>query len=205
MTLRVHLMRLEKFLPLHDYLFTFSIFQSVNIVWSTNTLQKGNSLLTGSQIVLYWLPRRECFSRAFYECAQNTFHRQLLEECIPVGCVPAARWPYAGVCVTPRGDAQKKNPPKKIPKKIQFKKIPPKKFEGCLVPGGCRVPRGSVWSHGGVFGPEGVSGPGPVWSQGGVCSGGCGIPACIEADTPLWTEWQTGVKILPWPQLRCGR
>ena len=23
--------------------------------------------------------------------------------------------------------------------------------------------------------------------------------------TPLWTEWQTGVKILPWPQLRCGR
>ena len=33
----------------------------------------------------------------------------------------------------------------------------------------------------------------------------CGIPACTEADSPLWTEWQTGVNILPWPQLRCGR
>ena len=33
-----------------------------------------------------------------------------------------------------------------------------------------------------------------------------GIPACTEADPPpLWTEWQTGIKILPWPKLRFGR
>ena len=29
--------------------------------------------------------------------------------------------------------------------------------------------------------------------------GGCGIPACTEADTPLRTESQTPVKTLPWP------
>ena len=60
--------------------------------------------------------------------------------------------------------------------------------EGCLVPGGvCSggvpAPRGGFWSWGGVC----------------VCSGG-GIPACTEADTPpLWTESQTPVKTLPWP------
>ena len=86
--------------------------------------------------------------------------------------------------------------------------------------------RGHVWSGGslvwgclvwGVSGPRGVSGPEGVWSQGvsalggllqgGVCSRGgvysgeCGIPACTEADTPLplWTESQTPVKTLPWP------
>ena len=46
---------------------------------------------------------------------------------------------------------------------------------------------------------------GGVWSR-GVCSGGCvwsggggGIQACTEADSPLWTESQTPVKTLPWP------
>ena len=49
------------------------------------------------------------------------------------------------------------------------------------VPGGCLL-----W---------GVSAPG-----GCVCSGGGGIPACTEADTPpLWTESQMPVKTLPWP------
>ena len=50
-------------------------------------------------------------------------------------------------------------------------------------PGGCLVQRG-------------VPGLG-----GGVWSGGGGIPACTEADPPppLWTESQTPVKTLPWP------
>ena len=100
------------------------------------------------------------------------------QECIPVGCVPAAGRPYAGVCF----------------------------------PGGC-LPGlgGSTWS-GGVCLVWGVS----AWSRGDVCQvpGGClpgpggGIPACTEAD-PLppceQNEWQTGVKILPWPQLHCGQ
>ena len=88
------------------------------------------------------------------------------QECIPVGCVPAARWPYAGVCFP--GDA----------KKIQNKKIPKKNWGGGLVlggmsglgvsgPGGCLVQGvsgpGGIWSRR-VSGPRGVSGPGVcVW------------------------------------------
>ena len=101
----------------------------------------------------------------------NRTRNNAKQECIPVGYVPAARRPYAGVC-----------------------------FGG-----------------GGVCFPgEGVSASGGVWSWGGglvrgggVCSrgwGSGGIPACTDAEPrSLWTEWQTGVKILPWPKLRCGR
>ena len=32
---------------------------------------------------------------------------------------------------------------------------------------------------------------------GGCLPGGVCITACTEADIPLWTEWQTGVKTLP--------
>ena len=89
------------------------------------------------------------------------------QECIPVGCVPAAHWPYAGVCF--RG--------------------------GCLPPGGgvcvCSqgVGGGGVFSQGGVcsqgVGEGGVCSGGHVcpWGRcllrgvsapgGGVCSGGC--------------------------------
>ena len=61
-------------------------------------------------------------------------------------------------------------------------------------PGGCLLRGMSAPGRGG-----GVS------SQGGVCSGGCvcsggGIPACTEANAPLlWTESQTPVKTLPYP------
>ena len=83
---------------------------------------------------------------------------------------------------------------------------------GGLVPGG-----GGVWSRevGGLVPGGGGSGPGGVCSGGsgpggGVCSRKCllrgvsapggGIPACTEADTlPPWTESQTPVKTLPWP------
>ena len=45
---------------------------------------------------------------------------------------------------------------------------------------------------------KGVHGPGSVC----MVLGG-GIPACTEGDPPpLWTEWQTGVKISPCPKLR---
>ena len=44
---------------------------------------------------------------------------------------------------------------------------------------------------------------GRLLGGGGFCSRGgegSGIPACTEADTPpLWTESQTPVKTLPWP------
>ena len=58
-------------------------------------------------------------------------------------------------------------------------------YGGCLLPGGT-----CLWSWG-------VSAPGK-----GAClwSGGC-ISACNGAEPPLWTEWQTGAKILPCPEL----
>ena len=65
----------------------------------------------------------------------------------------------------------------------------------------CSDRRGGVHLVGGVptqWGvPAGEYLPSGVYTcQGGVPSRGC-IPACTEADTPLWTEWQTGVKTLP--------
>ena len=100
------------------------------------------------------------------------------QECIPVGCVPAAHRPYAGVWsgggvsgpggVCSRGGVSGPG--------------------GCLLPGGCLVwgvsapggvCLGGVYALGGVC--LGVSTP----VGGGVCSrGGGGIPACTEADPP---------------------
>ena len=110
------------------------------------------------------------------------------QDCIPVGCIPPAHWPYlpaallwgGGACSRAGGDCSE---------------------GGCLVPTG--VCSGGVWSKGvawsrGCLVPGG-SAPGGVWSRGclvqgdlllGGCSGGawsrgvCGIPACTEADTP---------------------
>ena len=62
----------------------------------------------------------------------------------------------------------------------------------CLVPGGiCLVPGGSAWCWGGMSGAGGVClVPGGLPGPGGVSawSGGSGIPACTEADTPPWTD-----------------
>ena len=67
---------------------------------------------------------------------------------------------------------------------------------------GVSAPGGSCVCSRGVS-ALGVSALG-VCSQGVSAPGGCllpggGIPACTEADTPLWTESQTPVKTLPWP------
>ena len=89
---------------------------------------------------------------------------------------------------------------------------------GCLLPGGvCLVPgvsSGGVSAPGGMYlvpGGGACSG-GCTWS-GGVCSRGCLLPeGCLLQGgvcswggvrySPLWTEWQTGAKILPCPKLR---
>ena len=72
----------------------------------------------------------------------------------------------------------------------------------CLLPGGrSLVPRGSAWS-GGVSGPRGClwSG-GCLWSR-GVClvwGGGLASQHALRQTPGLWTESQTPVKTLPWP------
>ena len=66
--------------------------------------------------LLYWL------------CTELNY----VQECIPVGCVPAARWPYAAVCFP----------------------------GGCLVRGGAAWSRGGICSGGSA--PGGVPGPGGI-------------------------------------------
>ena len=111
------------------------------------------------------------------------------QECIPVGCVPAARWPYAGVCF----------------------------LEGGLLPGGGVYVRGGVPAWGGYL-PRGMYLPGwgvpaqeggiPAWEvylprgvylPGGVCSGGA-----LRHIPPVNRITHT-CKNITLAQLRCGR
>ena len=91
------------------------------------------------------------------------------QECIPVGCVPAAYWPYAGVCFPGGG--------------VVWFRGGAWSGRGVWSPGG--VWSGGVWSQGGLV-------------RGGLLWGGCGIQACTEAE-PLPVDRQTPVKTLPWP------
>ena len=116
------------------------------------------------------------------------------QECIPVGCVPATRWPYAAVCF-PGGGSPWSGGVSLVPGGLS---LVPGGFS--LVPGGVLPgPRGdSPWSQGGFS-----LVPGGFSLAGGVLPGpGGGSPYWRP---PPWTEWQKGVKILPWPQFRCGR
>ena len=112
------------------------------------------------------------------------------QECIPVGCVPAARRPYAGVCF-PRGGGVWSR--------------------GVSAPGGSAP--GGFCSRG-VSGPGGDGVPGPGgggcgvpglgvgegWCLPGLGGGVVYAPVCTEADTPSpLVDRQMPVKILPWP------
>ena len=59
--------------------------------------------------------------------------------------------------------------------------------------GVCLVCGVSAWFGGSLVLGGCLPGPGGLWSR------GAGIPACTEADPPLWTESQTPIKTLPWP------
>ena len=138
-----------------------------------------------------------CFGMALIFTA---FQLHIWQECIPVGCVPAAHWPYAavfflGVCLVQGGGV-----------------LPAKSRGGspCQVPGGFSLPGlggVSLTGPGGGFSLPGLGGlPARSWG-GSSCQvqGGYGIPACTEADTLPPVDRHTPVKILPWPQLRCSR
>ena len=74
-----------------------------------------------------------------------------IQECIPVGCVPAAHWPYTGVCFPGGGGGVCSGGVCS---------------EGCLLGEGVSAPRGGVSAPKG----EGVC-------SGGVCSGGVWYPS----------------------------
>ena len=119
-----------------------------------------SAIITITPTSKLWVGDAEKLSIAFSQLHLiKQIYYKIGQECIPVGCVPADRWPYSGVCCS----------------------------GGCLVLGGVwswggvwsrgvSGPRG-VWSRGGLVpggsGPGGlVQGglvPGGVWSSGGVC------------------------------------
>ena len=108
-------------------------------------------------------------------CVEKEFLVKIGEqECIPVGCVPAARWPYAGVCFP--GGVCSQGGVSAPGGCLLWGGL----LRGCLLLGGCLLSGGLLTLWG--------SAPGGVWSR-GVWSGGY-IPACTEADTPspLWTD-----------------
>ena len=129
------------------------------------------------------------------------------QECIPVGCVPAARWPYAGVCSwggsVPRGCLL-----------LGGVSALGGLLLGGVCSGGCLL-WGGVWSQGvsapggcllrgGLSAPRGVSAPGNcllggclLW-EGGVCSGGV-YPSMHWGRHPPVDRITDACKTLPWP------
>ena len=70
----------------------------------------------------------------------------------------------------------------------------------CLVWGGCLLPGGGVPGPG--LGGVCWGGGGNAWSRGGGCllrGGLASQHALRQTPSPLWTESQTPVKTLPWP------
>ena len=107
-------------------------------------------------------PAKLCFRKL-----HMAFYRQ--QECIPVGCVPAARRPYAGVC-----------------------------FPGGSALGGCLVRGGGAWS-GGVPGPGGVCTQGGLCSEGvGIpaCTE-ADTPPPLWTDTRLWKYYLGPTSLRP--------
>ena len=96
----------------------------------------------------------------------NTFNMPNVEqeqECIPVGCVPAAHWPYAGVCFRGGG--------------VCSRGIP--KFGVSALGGGVCL----LWGGESALGGSALGG----WSapRGGVCSGGnhlCLLQGCLPLE-----------------------
>ena len=121
-------------------------------------------------------------SRARNILLKRQTNYNIKQDCIPVGCVPPARWPYLSACSVPGGLCPGGS--------LSW---------GVSVPGGL-CPRG--------VSAGGVSVPGGSLSRGGVCLGGVcpgGHVACKACwDTPPCEQnsWQTPMKILPCPKLR---
>ena len=118
-----------------------------------------------------------------------------IQDCIPVGCVPPARWPYLGGVLSPRGG------------------VP---AQGGVPAWGEYLPRGvpgqgEVPAQGGVC-PWGSTCPGGVPAWGEYLPGGClprGVPAQVLPpvnrilDTRLWKYYLAGGKhYAQWEMLR---
>ena len=124
-------------------------------------------------------------------CSSNHLLVQEKQECIPVGCVPPAHWPYLPACSALGGCLLRR---------------------GCLLQGGvCSQgvsALGGVCSKGGVC-SRGVSAPGGVCSWGCLLLRGCLLPRRVYPSMH-WgrhppceqNSWHTPMKILLCPKLR---
>ena len=101
------------------------------------------------------------------------------QDCIPVGYILAARWPYLPVCSAGGGGCLPGS--RGVPCLVGV----PAWSRGWLLPGGaCLVPGGCLVPGRGCLPGLGV----PAWSRGGD-------PSMHWSRLPLWTESQTPVKI----------
>ena len=142
-------------------------------VWVANWFQNVVRFKSGNHyeinlLRIFVISRDLKLFKGLVHCRLSSRKNNLKQECIPVGCVPAARWSYAGVCF-PWGGMY-----------LVLGGVP---GPGGCVPGptgGVPGPRGGTWSQGCVPGPRGV-----CLVRGCLIWGrGCGIPACTEADIP---------------------
>ena len=79
-------------------------------------------------------------------CREKPGKNNTEQECIPVGCVPAVRRPYAGVCFPGGCLVQGGSAPRGVPGLEGYAR-------GGMLPGGCMVWGCMVW---GVYGPGGL-------------------------------------------------
>ena len=80
------------FLSLEFYLHLWNQFKEFRIILlSPNTPVR--SLVTGRMSLIWWTEIKH-----FPLSISQRSNIIIKQECIPVGCVPAAHWPYAGVC-----------------------------------------------------------------------------------------------------------
>ena len=91
-------------------------------------------------------------------CGRIAFCKYVGQECIPVGCVPAARWQYAGVCF--RGG-----------------EVGGVCLGGSAL-GGCLLPGAGVCSQGGMLPGVSARGGGLLWRV-SAPRGGCLLPGCV--------------------------
>ena len=68
-----------------------------------NTTANQNSSFIIPTKMWTMLPTTLLFGPEWTFMLYSLFYSKKKQECIPVGCVPAAHWPYAGVCFFPGG------------------------------------------------------------------------------------------------------
>ena len=141
------------------------------IRWSFNWLENGNLSPHVSQM--------KFMSECLYLCLCNPLKYISKQECIPVGCVPAARWPYAGGLLLGGVCSWEVSALRGVSALSGVSAL-----VGCLL-------LGDVCSWGGCLLLGGVCSRGVSALGGCLLFGGWYPSVHWGRHPPLWTEWQT--------------